>query len=255
MGRRLIIHPVARRVHIPSISPGRNTLTVEQAHHLRNVLRLPDGAPVELFDDSGQTTIGTLQLGGGDGAVVDVNSSHIVPPPAPTLALTVAAAVPKGDRAQWMVEKLSELGVARFVPLAAQRSVVLPGGVAKLQRWQRIAIESARQSRRAGVMQVSPLLALHEALPLAGSVGIVLSTDPAAVPLHFLAPTAGDTTHQRWIFIGPEGGWTQEELRAFETAAITAARLTTTILRIETAAIAAAAILLCAAGSASPASP
>src|SRR5687767_15989799 len=77
---------------------------------------------------------------------------------------TIAAAVPKGDRADWMVEKLSELGVEEFIPLASARSVVLPEGRNKRERWVRIATEAAKQSRRGGVMRVGELTPVAEAL-------------------------------------------------------------------------------------------
>lgn len=241
-GRWLIIGRVARRVHVQTILPGQNPLDPQQAHHLRDVLRLTQGTQVELFDDSGAVAMGTLQLS-ADAIAVNVQPAQITSAAAQSrLSLTVAAAVPKGDRAEWMIEKLSELGVTRFIPLATQRSVVLPRGESKAQRWQRIAIESAKQSRRAGVMSIDALTPLDQAVNQAGRHAILLSTDPAATPLFDLASASRPT--QPWLFIGPEGGWTNEETQSFTSAGAAAASLTQTILRVETAAIAAAAILL-----------
>ena len=231
-----ILHGVTRRLHVPALRVGIVELTADQTHHARDVLRIEEHATVELFDDAGQTAQGQLSFGAHDRATVDVSE---VFPPADSFHLTIASAVPKGERADWMIEKLSELGVSSFIPLATQRSVVLPGGTNKRQRWERIAIESAKQSRRPGVMQIGDLT------PLAGAMtsGWYLSPDARAVPIgQSLAELKMPELH---LFIGPEGGWTDEERGAFDASGLTPVRLTDTILRIETAAVAAAAVVMC----------
>ena len=115
-----------RRIHVSHISPGDIPLDPAEARHARDVLRLESGAAVEVFDDAGAVASGELILAGRT-ASVRVGSIGAAGPPR-GLDCTIAAAVPKGDRADWMVEKLSELGTAEFVPLAAARSVVLPEG-------------------------------------------------------------------------------------------------------------------------------
>ncbi|HEX4125198.1 MAG TPA: RsmE family RNA methyltransferase, partial [Tepidisphaeraceae bacterium] len=211
-------------------------------------LRLPDGAAVEVFDNAGNTAGGTLGYPDDRQAVVAVES---VRPAGPAGArLTVASAVPKAERADWLVEKLSELGVARWLPLATERSVVLPSGTGKRQRWMRIATESAKQSRRDGVMAIDELTPLPAAIAATGqrthgctseAWAWVLSTvgDARPVAKVLVSPLPAELT----VFIGPEGGWTDAELRQFTTARIVSVRLGDTVLRVETAAIAAAAIV------------
>jgi 16S rRNA (uracil1498-N3)-methyltransferase len=228
---------VIRRVHTQLLREGDVVLDAAAARHVRDVLRLTEGTRVEVFDDDGAA---------GDGVIVATSPDVVVRVERVTAAdgaeveLIVAAAVPKGDRADWMVEKLSELGVARFTPLAAARSVVLPEGKNKRDRWTRIATEAAKQSRRRGVMRIDSLTPLDEAIRDAGEDGAYLSTAPDAVSMvHALA------AHPRGrlvLFIGPEGGWTDEEMRAFAQAGMQGLRLTATVLRVETAAIAAAAV-------------
>ena len=238
-GAATIAAVVLRRLHTPKLYVGRIELDQAGSRHARDVLRLGIGTEVEVFDDAGGVAKGAIVAleplvavqidaidgGGGGENVIDI---------------TVAAAVPKGDRADWMVEKLSELGVARFVPLATARSVVLPEGKNKRERWQRLATESAKQSRRRGVMRIEELTKVHSATrQAAGMRAIVLSTESGAKPiLEALADTPARVT----LFIGPEGGWTDEELRLFQQHDVSPAKLTDTILRVETAALVAAAV-------------
>ena len=140
-----------------------------------------------------------------------------------------------------MIEKLSELGVTRFIPLKTARSVVHPTGQSKRDRWMRIATESAKQSHRAGVMRIDELTEIDQ-LEFAQGKGQwwYLSTKEDAMPI---ARACSETSFdQLFLLIGPEGGWTDEELSHFASSGLTGVKLTATILRVETAAIAAAAI-------------
>jgi 16S rRNA (uracil1498-N3)-methyltransferase len=137
-----------------------------------------------------------------------------------------------------MIEKLSELGVSAFIPLATARSVVHPQGQGKRQRWERIAIESAKQCRRAGVMRIEPLTDLKDALKSVAG-GWYLSTGEAKPISQILQSITGSLS----VFVGPEGGWTEQEIEAFESKGLSAVGLTSTILRVETAAISVAAIV------------
>lgn len=242
-----------RRIHVsqPLRGDQRLSLDPDQAHHVRDVLRLKTNDPLELFDDAG--TVALVRI-------IECDPSHVavaveqVQEKTATGEIVIASAVPKGDRADWMVEKLSELGVTRFVPLATARGVVLPTGQNKRDRWTRIATESAKQSRRAGVMQIdalTPLKAFLDALTAAGRMQndvqsnpciFYLSTKENAVPIlssSILHPSS------LTFLIGPEGGWTGQEIDLFKSSHLTGVKLTGTILRVETAAIAAAALVAC----------
>jgi 16S rRNA (uracil1498-N3)-methyltransferase len=189
---------------------------------------------VEIFDDGGRSAPALLEAA-QQGLAARLLEAPAVPPPG--AGITVYSAIPKGSRADWMVEKLSELGVAALVPLVTARSVVEPGE-GKLERFARLARESAKQSRRAGVMAVEPLITLEQALhhlAASGLAAAVLATEMPGIPLSEMDVGA--------VFIGPEGGWTAAELDQLTAAGLAAARLTGSILRIETAAIAAAAVL------------
>jgi 16S rRNA (uracil1498-N3)-methyltransferase len=230
-----------RRILVPKVSPGRIEISGSQAHHLRDVLRLPAGEKIEAFDRAGVRAAGTIASITPQAITLDIE--QITPAPDQHAALTIAASIPKGSRADWMIEKLSELGVDIFIPLAAQRSVVLPRGQSKSDRWQRLAAESAEQSARTGVMQIDPLANLP---------ALIQHIDASGIAAWYLSPAQGADSILRLIahlppalllLIGPEGGWSENEVALFAEHGIAPLRLTQTILRIETAAVAAAAII------------
>lgn len=230
-----------RRILVPRAVVGRIDLPPDQAHHLRDVLRMRTDAEVEIFDRAGSTGRGRIVSVGSDGVAIQVDRVNL--PPAGRPQVAIAAAVPKGTRADWMIEKLSELGVDRFIPLATERGVVLPRGEAKQQRWARLAEESARQSERSGIMRIETLTELKTVLEQAKSGRMAawyLSPAEDAVPILELAAAIPPALT---LLVGPEGGWSPAEIEAFDAAGVVAVRIARTILRVETAAIAAAAVL------------
>jgi 16S rRNA (uracil1498-N3)-methyltransferase len=229
---------VLRRVHVPALKVGEITLDAAASRHARDVLRLGEGTEVEAFDDAGAVATGVITKLSPQ---VLVRIETIDAPSPGQFELTIAAAVPKGERADWMVEKLSELGCACFIPLATERSVVLPEGRNKRERWLRIATESAKQSRRRGVMRIEELTKLSELLQRDDRM-ICLSTEPKVPSL--VTALRADTVSQLTLLIGPEGGWTDAEIAVFAAKKVSGNGLTTTVLRLETAAIAAASVVM-----------
>lgn len=228
---------MTRRVFCPSLCPGPLRLDPAEAHHLRDVLRVTVGDTVELFDAAGRTSQAKIESSDADGVTVRVET--IREPSATAAEVIIASAVPKADRADWLVEKLSELGVSRWLPLRTARSVVHPAGEAKFERWRRIAVEAAKQSRRVGVMEIATLVDV-ESLPFDNVDPIVLSTREGCRPLATIETTAS----RRLLLIGPEGGWTDDEVTSLVARGAREASLTATVLRIETAAVVAAAVAL-----------
>lgn len=227
---------MARRFHVEQVRPGQNRLGRDASHHAKTVLRLQPGDAVELFDDAGHTGRGTILKIDGDTIVAQIDD---VATAVAGIAVHIASAVPKASRADWMIEKLSELGVSRFTPLATERAVVLPEGTGKRDRWRRIAEEAARQSGRAGVMEIDPLTKL-DAVVSAGR-GWFCSTAPPADPLlQALANQPNPVT----LLIGPEGDWSPGEIARMKAAGWQPVTLGGTILRVETAAIVAAVLAM-----------
>lgn len=251
----LIIAGVSRRLFTPQLRPGTHSLIETEAHHARDVLRLAVGESITLFDSAGHTADAAIRSVSRKQVEVEVDQIS-KPPPWPKVS--VFCALPKGERADWMIEKLSELGVATFIPLQTERGVVETPGENKVQRWNRIAIESAKQSERIGVMTIEPSMKLIAAIPQSrsASMKLLLTTQGTSKSIveRFVEPrnsadgSAGDspstTPASLALFIGPEGGWTDAELKAMLTGGLTPTRLTGTILRIETAAVAAAAVVM-----------
>ncbi|BAN02427.1 RsmE family RNA methyltransferase [Ilumatobacter coccineus] len=203
------------------LDTGGLVLEPDVEHHLVRVLRLTSGESVTATDGVGGWREYTAVVDHGSVLLEPASERHQVE--RGQRRLTIATAIPKGDRVDWLVQKCTELGADRIVLLHAERSVVRwkPARAAKqLDRLQRIADEALRQSRRVWRVAVDGPVDAVDILPDA------VVAEPGGRPL-----TAADST----IAIGPEGGWSADEL----AAASDEISLGTGILRTETAAISA----------------
>ena len=197
-------------------------------HHLERVLRLRAGEAVTASDGAGRWVACRFSTGGREGPGLEVDG-EVVAEPAAAPPITVAFAPTKGDRPEWAVQKLTELGVDRIVPLLAARSVVRWTGdraAGPVERLRRVAREAAMQSRRAWLPVVEQPTTFAEA---AGRPGAALAV-PGGQP-----PSLGRTV----VLVGPEGGWDADELGA----GLPTMGLGPNVLRTETAAVAAATLL------------
>ena len=199
-------------------------LDTEARHHLARVLRLRRGQPVTVTDGAGRWRSTAFT---GDGVSV---AGEVETVERPDPVLTIAVAPPKGDRMEWLVAKCTEVGIDRIVLLEAEHSVVRWTGERlerQLTRLRRIAAEASMQSRRVWFPEVTGPQPALEVLPE------VAVSEPGGRPVQ-----RSDTG----IAVGPEGGWSPKEL---EVAASTVA-LGGNVLRVETAAIAAAVLMVSA---------
>lgn len=254
--------------HLPA-SGGQVSLDREQAEHARKSLRLTAGDVIELFDGSGGTALAVItelhSSTSGGTLTATIQSSYTTPPLSP--ALTLAVAIPKGSRADTLIDQSTQLGVSRLIPLITARSVVEPrpsGG--KLDRFRRIIIEACKQSRRPHLMTLADPTPLPNLLKTSHTHDARFIADlpdseprcpqrgfPDMQSLHpptSLHPTL--LTAQRiLVLIGPEGGWTDDERLATQNAGFAPLTLAPYTLRVETAALAAAAIIRATRGLAS----
>jgi 16S rRNA (uracil1498-N3)-methyltransferase len=175
-----------------------------------------------------------------------------IPSYQPALDVTLLLSVVKFDAFEWAIEKATELGVGTIVPLAAARSekALLAAAAKRADRWKKILVEASQQSRRVRVPVLQSLTQIGEAFGAHGAAACsrVILSERADAPL-LREVLAGDSTVKAILAIGPEGGWTSEELDAAAGAAFREASLGKLILRTETAVIAALASLNYALGA------
>lgn len=215
-------------------------LPPEEAHHVVAVLRAVEGQQVELFDGRGGEANGTLERIEGRSAVVRVERLRTAAFELPC-RFTVAVAPPRQHRASYLIEKCTELGAAAFWPMRAARSTVKPQATV-CQRWARRAVEAAKQARRTWVPEVAEPQDLHTVLGRSAEFDATImlhAHDQAASLQDWMRDQP--QTHTVLILIGPEGGWTEEEVAAATRAGFALLRLTPTVLRTETCAVAACA--------------
>lgn len=216
------------------LAPGEYVLTGPEVHHVATVRRFSPGDRVSLFNGDGHEY--TAELVSADRkhvvlnilAVADADRELAFP-------LIVASALPKGDRADFLIEKLTELGVTRFVPLITARSVVVPKA-SGVEKFRRAVIEASKQCGRNRLMEVDPPRKWSDWLGLTDLPvnRFVLHTGCPGVPVAGLAGGGA-------FAVGPEGGFTAEEVAAAATAGWRAVSLGPRVLRVETAAVAVAA--------------
>jgi len=210
--------------------PGRTLeLPDGEAHHVLKVLRGRSGDQVEVVDTAGRLFAAEL-CGGGEVVVV----AELAAPHDTDTRVTLYQAVPKGGRMDLVVEKATEVGVTSIVPLLTERGVVNPRE-GKVERWRRVAEAAARQSLRLGVPEVSEPVPFADAVVRAGEAGVLLHNGPDIPDIEtIIGSVAG-------LFVGPEGGWSGDELRIAEEAGIVLGGLGPYRLRSETAGIVAVA--------------
>ncbi|HEY8554734.1 MAG TPA: RsmE family RNA methyltransferase [Burkholderiales bacterium] len=220
--------------HSAAAAEGDLVLVGPEAHHV-SVQRLRRGDAIALFDGRGTLARGRIAALGRTEVRVEIARREHAPPPAPRIDLY--SAIPKGDRQAVLLEMATQLGISRFVPVRWQRSVVEAGERAR-ERWLRVCIEACKQSRRAYVPELSPPVGLEEAIAGARAEGarlVLAHPSEDAVPLGSLDV---ERTARYALFIGPEGGLVDDEVKRLRDCGAAIVRLSDAILRIEAAAVA-----------------
>jgi len=237
-------------------------LTGQNAAHLARVLRARVGQEYEI-GALGAVRIGKITTIADDRVELELGApiaSHQLVP------ITLVAAIFKFDRFEWAIEKATELGVARIIPVIARRTDahLATSAAKRVERWRRIAHEASQQSRRTSPPEIAEPVKLKDALGLrsAGDSPATVRSSPGFNSETASPPDAGlkillseveadrslrsvledARAHSISLAIGPEGGWTEDELQLFASAGWTSATLGPTILRAETAVVAALAL-------------
>ncbi len=231
-------------VPISESAPAEVTLSGERQHYLTHVLRLGEGATLEVFDGSGRAFDARVEAVEAHGVRLRLGEARHTPP---HRVISILQGLPKGDKLEWVLQKGTELGASAFHPVDTVRSVVKlepRRAEERTARWARIAEEAARQCRRNDVPSVHPPRPLLEAArALApGTTVLVLDEEESAVPLGeaFRACAPGSPVA---LVVGPEGGLAREEVAALLALGARAVTLGRRILRTETAALAALAVM------------
>ncbi len=244
------IRPMQRpRIYTPItlLTGTTHALSESAAVHVTRVLRLAAGDPITLFDGSGMDYNAILKVVARSGVSAEVGTGRSVALESP-LDITLLQGVSRGPRMDTVMQKATELGVRIIQPVLAERSVVrldAERGQARLDHWQRIVISACEQCGRSIVPEIRPARSLEEALAGLSPDTVGLTLDPAGTdPLAQLLGQANRVA----LAVGPEGGFTQNEIQALTGARFRGLRLGPRILRTETAPLAALAILQYAAG-------
>jgi 16S rRNA (uracil1498-N3)-methyltransferase len=235
-----------------ALSGSEVILRENQAHQVSNVLRLRSGEHISLFDDSGWEYLVRL---------VRVNSSHCsgeiverrLVDNEPRVKITIYQALLKGSKFDLIVQKGVEMGVAGFVPVLCARSVmgdIHQASEKKAERWRRIAIEAAEQSGRSRLPMIHPGTLFARACEQTRGLSLMAWESERKVGLQSVLAEKADLNSPSGrplsvnLFVGPEGGFTSDEVTMASDFGITPVSLGPRILRSETAALAFAAVVL-----------
>ena len=225
------------RIHVPSLEP-TVTVTGDEFHHAVRVARVRAGEEVELFDASGRAAKGVVQSVERD--VVVVVTGEELPLREASIDIHLAMAVIQLEKFELVLQKATELGVRSITPLLADRGEVRRERFAgKTDRWKKIILEAVKQCGRSRVPDLEEAATFDEVLGRAGTK-ILFDAD--------VAPGALEPAREMTLLIGPEGGWSEEEIEAAKRAGCTFQRLGARRLRAETAAIASVTVALSRAG-------
>lgn len=234
---------------------GENVIIAGQdAHHITNVLRMKVGDEIYVSDESGRGVVCCISGIGDDGVIADIvreEEDRELP-----VDITLYQSLPKGDKMEFIIQKCTELGVRRIVPVESSRCVVkLDAKTAdkKVDRWQKLARSASEQSQRNAILEVAPVMSWKEAIREAETACnaqksvlravICFEHESGTGTLKSLLEASGSLKSVS-VFVGPEGGYTDEEVEQATAAGITPISLGRRILRTETAGMALAAALM-----------
>ncbi len=221
---------------------GRAEISGDDAQHLTRVLRVEAGEKYEISDNR---NVYLAEVAAARKSQVIFQTLSKLDALEPPVQLILCASLIKFDHFEWMVEKATELGVARVIPVLSVRTErgLEKAAHKRVERWRRIGLEASQQSRRAHLPVIEEPSRWAAALCVDARHRYALDENPEARPLAAAVPHARASSDTVALLVGPEGGWTEEERAGFSAAGWTPVSLGPTILRAETAAIAGLAIV------------
>lgn len=227
---------MARRLFfVPEVRRDQAELTGDAAQHLVRVLRVEEGQQFEISDNR-HRYLATVTTARKSSVVFQVDDRLADPPPVPDV--TLLASLFKFDHFEWMLEKVTELNVARIVPVVAERSErgLDQAAPKRKERWERILLEASQQCRRVTLPEIEDAIKLKDAIAFDAKHRILLDEMRQGPPLTSLQLADGDSVA---LLLGPEGGWADREREAIVDSGWSPRSLGPNVLRAETAGIAA----------------
>jgi 16S rRNA (uracil1498-N3)-methyltransferase len=233
-------------VPLPRPAPGEVSIEGERFHYLAHVLRLAEGDALEVFDGEGSAFSARVLAMDARSARLQLSAPLARPEEPP---LTLVQGLPKGEKWEWVLQKCTELGATAFAPALSARTVVRLSGERadeKVRRWQRIVEEASRQCGASRVPQVHPVRPLLEAARAltAGTALLLLDEEERGLSLGRAVATLPSASQALALVVGPEGGIDRAEVEALRELGAIPVTLGGRILRTETAAVAALALIL-----------
>lgn len=237
------------RIYLPRDMQAGNrcTLADEDRKYLRSVLRLAAGDSILLFNGSGSE--GEAIIDRMNDKEMSIQILRVWPVSPENTAITLAQSLPKSGKMELILQKATELGVQRIIPFSSRRSVPRldqDKAAAKQGRWQKIVTEAAKQCRSAHVPEVSPVASfagMLEQAPRSDLRIILWEEEPVADMRAVLRAAEKDTRTACFVAVGPEGGFTADEVRMAKDVGFWPASLGRHVLRTETASLAAITII------------
>ncbi len=229
-----------RRFYAPieSFDKQNVTLSLEETRHLRDVLRLREGAEIHIFNGTGKEFLCAVEKISKRETELKIIEEISPTAPESSLDLTLAAALLKGEKFDLVIQKAVELGVKKFVPLNTVRAdVKIKDGAKKVERWRKIIIDASKQCGRAALMQIDAPVDFEKFISSAKGAKILFAEKGGANFSHI-------TTYEKiTAIVGAEGGWEDSEIEAAREKNFHIITFGGRILRAETAAISVAAVL------------
>lgn len=213
---------------------------LKEIHHIKDVLRIKEKDSISIFDDKGNTYIGFIKELNQKNIVIAIKEKPLSP--VAGINITVACALPKKSRMDDIVDKLTQLGADRIIPLQTQRVIIKldkPKKTSRHLRWVKIALGASQQSQRNSVPVVEPIRPLKEVLAQSQDYDLKLIPTLIDKPEKTLKEIlAGSKPKNIIVLIGPEGDFSPGEVDLAKQAGFIPVSLGNSILRVETAAVA-----------------
>ncbi len=219
------------------------TIKGDEAQHISRVLRMKKGDAVTLCDGEGMFYDAVLSDFDDKDVTAQISASYTAPTE-PSVQLTVFQGVPKNPKLETVIQKLTEIGAVRLVPVDTKRAVAKLDKSAKVERLRKIAQEAAKQSKRGIVPEVKDSVSFKEAVKMAAEADLALIPYEEETEVSLKSALRGKTPKTVSVMIGPEGGFDESEIKLAKDAGLQSVTLGKRILRTETAPLTVASIIL-----------